>query len=71
MMKLYHTYMLTIFIKEKIGMLSIWADDGYCRHYYCMLCRGLYPKDWAWRMRPSQRCECRESVGSIYEEEAY
>ena len=47
------------------------ADDGYCEHYHCMMCKGLHVKDRAWRMKPSQRCECRELTGGDNDEEAY
>ena len=47
------------------------ADDGYCEYYHCMMCKGLHWKDWVWRMKPNQRCECRELTEGDNDEEAY
>ncbi len=46
-------------------------DNDHYEHYHCMLYWGLHPKDWAWKIRSDQRCECRESVRGDNGEEVY
>jgi len=37
------------------------ADNGYCEHYYCTLCKKVYSKDRGYKMRLNQQCKCLES----------
>jgi len=45
------------------------ADNSYCRYYYYTLCKEIYPKNQAYKIRLSQQCKCLEFSDSNSEEE--
>ncbi len=47
------------------------ADENHCEYLHCIMCKGLHLKNQVWKMRPSQRCECRKPVGGDNSEKAY
>ncbi len=40
------------------------ADDGHCEHYYYTICKRIYYKNRAYRIRLSQQCKCLKFNGS-------
>ncbi len=40
------------------------VDNSYYRYYHYILCKGIHPKDYTYKMRSSQQCKYLELNGS-------
>ncbi len=62
--KLLYTYKNYIYRGKNWEYPVCSVDDGHYGHYHCTLCKGVHPKDWAYKIKPNQQYKCLESNGN-------